>query len=40
MFSWFERRLNPFPTEEPTQAPTGFLHSAGILPKGRPLLLQ
>ena len=24
MFSWFERRLNPFPTEEPTQAPTGF----------------
>ncbi|WP_417437517.1 ABC transporter ATP-binding protein [Idiomarina abyssalis] len=24
MFSWFERRLNPFPAEEPTQAPTGF----------------
>ncbi|RUO64746.1 ABC transporter ATP-binding protein [Idiomarina ramblicola] len=24
MFSWFERRLNPFPSEEPTQAPTGF----------------
>jgi len=24
MFSWFERRLNPFPAEEPTQAPTSF----------------
>ncbi|MCK7459880.1 ABC transporter ATP-binding protein [Idiomarina aminovorans] len=24
MFSWFERRLNAFPTEEPSQAPTGF----------------
>ena len=24
MFSWFERRLNPFPPEEPQQAPTGF----------------
>lgn len=24
MFSWFERRLNPFPAEEPTQPPQGF----------------
>ncbi|MDV6316567.1 ABC transporter ATP-binding protein [Idiomarina sp. HP20-50] len=24
MFAWFEKRLNPFPAEEPTQAPTGF----------------
>ena len=24
MFSWLERRLNPFPPEEPQQASTGF----------------
>jgi len=24
MFSWFERRLNPFPAEEPTQPPRSF----------------
>ena len=34
MFSWFERRLNPFPTEEPTQAPTGFFAFCWHFTKG------
>lgn len=34
MFSWFERRLNPFPPEEPTQAPTRFFAFCWHFTKG------
>ncbi|RUO79897.1 multidrug ABC transporter ATP-binding protein [Idiomarina tyrosinivorans] len=34
MFRWFEQRLNPFPAEEPEQAPTGFFAFCWHFTKG------
>ena len=35
LFKWFENRINPFPEEEPTQPPKGFLRFVGTLLKAQ-----